>query len=79
MIGSGAVRERRPGLRRVGGRRGSIREVRLVGLSAATYGPEPGDQVGWWGRSYEVETTEGLGGSARYLHLKPAERGRIGA
>jgi hypothetical protein len=74
MIGSGVVGRRRPGLRRPGGKRGSIREVRLVGLSGASEGPGPGDMVGWWGRSYEVEASEAAAGGVAvgYLHLKPA-------
>jgi hypothetical protein len=81
MIGSGVAGRRVPGLRRPGGRRGSIREVRLVGLSAASEGPGPGDSVGWWGRSYEVEAAESAREGARvgYLHLKPADRRPDGA
>ncbi len=81
MMGHGASTKSpgRPGLRRPGGKRGSIREVRLVGL-AAVEGWSPGDRVGWWGRSYEVQSAEQPGdrravaeepGSPRYLHLRP--------
>lgn len=89
MIGTeaGANTKTQPGLRRVGGRRGSIREVRLVGLSSSAEGWVPGDRVGWWGRSYEVESAEVAGGPETragldepraapcylHLHLRPSD------
>lgn len=82
-IGASAKPKVQPGLRRPEGKRGSIREVRLVGVSTSAEDWEPGDRVGWWGRSYEVAAAEApndrravmeeqaRSGSPCYLHLRP--------
>lgn len=73
-------------LRRPEGRRSSLREVRLIGISAPDNDWGPGDRLRWWGRSYQVEATEAQAewsdqvddsarspDSSRYLHLRPLE------
>lgn len=73
--GAGVDRRSRPGLRRPGGKRGSIREVRLVGVAGSAAAWAAGDRVGWWGRSYEVAAAEvrPVERSPQYLHLRPTE------
>lgn len=72
-------------LRRPEGRRSSLPEVRLVGISAPANDWGPGDRLRWWGRSYQVEATEAQADwadqvadpasspSSRYLHLRPLD------
>jgi hypothetical protein len=50
-----------------GARRGSIREVSLLGRPPG--GWSPGDRVAWAGRSYRV-----VEDSRRYVHLRPEPR-----
>lgn len=50
-------------------RRGSIREVSLLGISTVATLLDAGDQLVWSGSAYDVIASDGDG----YVHLRPTD------